>query len=121
MLPKEIESLIRERIDVYLKSARFRPPTFGHRVAAKSFAGGVIQPYKLGPAVLEEIQTVSTGIFDSIKLVIGKVGISPYDGLQNDLLTEFDLAFDECAAQVRKLWLSHDRNNPRAAMAFDAS
>lgn len=121
MLPKEVESLIRERIDVYLKSARFRPPTFGQRVAAKSFAVGVIQPYKLGPAVLEEIESVSKGIFEAIKLVLIKVGLAPYENLGSDLLSEFDLAFDECSAHVRQLWLSHQRDNPGAATAFDAS
>jgi hypothetical protein len=121
MLPKDIEALIRERIDVYLISAQFRPPRFGQRVLAKSFSGGVIQPYKLGPAVLDEIQSASTGILEAITRVISKVGISPYDELQSDLLKEFDLAFDECAAQVRKLWLSHERDNPIAAGAFDKS
>ena len=121
MLPKNIEALIRERIDVYLTSARFRPPRFGQRVAAKSFVGGVIQPYKLGPAVLEEIQSVSNGILEAITRVVSKVGVLPYEELQSDLLREFDLPFDECAAQVRKLWLSHGRDNPIAAGAFDKS
>jgi hypothetical protein len=49
------------------------------------------------------------------------VGISPYAELQNDLLREFDLAFDECAALLRQLWLGHERNKARAASAFDAS
>jgi hypothetical protein len=121
MLPKEIESLIRERIDVYLKATRFGPPRFGQRVLAKSIVGGVIQPYKLGPALFEEIESFSNGIFESIKLVIAKLRVSPYEGLQSDLIREFDLAFDECASLVRQLWLSHDRNNPVAATAFDAS
>jgi hypothetical protein len=104
MLPTEIEGLIRERIDVYLKSAGFRPPTFGQRVLAKSMAVGVIQPYKLGGALIEEVQAASNGIFEAIKVVILKVGVAPYKELQTDLLTEFDFAFDECTAHIRKLW-----------------
>lgn len=120
MLSKEIESLIRERIDVYLKEARFRPPRFGQRVLAKSIVGDVVQPYKLGPALLEEIRSFSNGIFESIKLVVTTLRVLPYQGLQTDLLAEFDLAFDECGFLVRQLWLGHNRNNPAAATAFDA-
>ena len=103
MLPEAINSLLREKIDAYLRTTGFRPPTFGRRIAAKSFAGGTIQPYKLGPAIAEEIDSVSNGIFESMKHVLDKISIAPYDDLQRDLLDLFDSEFDACAGLIRSV------------------
>lgn len=102
MLPTAVDTLIRESIDVYLKSQGFRPPTFGQRLLARSFGGEVIQPAKVAAVTAEEIETVSMGLVKSIQKVIEKVQITPYDGLPNDLVQVFDSEFDTCAAAIRK-------------------
>jgi hypothetical protein len=102
MLPPEIEALIRESIDVYLKSQQFRPPRFGERLLRRSFSGDVIQPAKVAVVTAEEIETVSTGLVKSIQNVIGRVQIMLYAELPNDLLQVFDSEFDTCAAAIRQ-------------------
>jgi hypothetical protein len=92
MLPTEVDSLIRESIDVHLKAQNFRPPRFGQRILARSSAGGGIQPAK----------AVSTGLVTAIQKVIENVQIIPYDDLQDALLQVFDSEFDTCAAAIRK-------------------
>ena len=118
MLSEAIESLLREKIDAYLKSGGYRPPRFGQRIAAKSLAVGMIQPYKLGPAIAEEIDSVSNGIFESIRDVLDKVSISPYSELKDDLLKLFDSEFDPLADSIRKVgedYLRQASSNPPAA------
>lgn len=102
MLPVEVEVLIRESIDVYLKAQGYRPPRFGQRLLAQSFAGETIQPVKVAAVTAKEIDAVSTGLVVAIKNVIEKVRIDPYEGFQNDLLQVFDSEFDECADAIRK-------------------
>src|SRR5260370_38309078 len=122
MLPAAIDTLVRDSIDVYLKSQGFRPPTFGQRLLARSFGGAVIQPAKVAAAVSTEIETVSTGLVKSIQNVIEKVQIAPYQGLQNDLLEVFDCEFDTCAAAIRKFggdYLARTSSNVSASGWFD--
>jgi hypothetical protein len=122
MLPAELDTLIRESIDVYLKSQAFRPPRFGQRVLSRSFAGEAIQPAKVAAVTYEEIETVATGLVKSIQNVIEKVQISPYEGLQNDLIEVFDSEFDTCADAVRNFagqHLTRLSSNPSAAGWFD--
>jgi hypothetical protein len=102
MLPAEVDGLIRESIDVYLKAQNFRPPRFGQRILARSSAEGGIQPAKVAAMTAEEIETVSTGLVTAIQNVIENVQITPNDDLQNDLLQVFDSEFNTCAAAVRK-------------------
>ena len=102
MLPATVDTLIRESIDVYLKSQGFRPPRFGQRLLRRSFSGDVIQPAKVAAVTSEEIETFSTGLVKSIQNVIEKVQITPYEELQNDLIQVFDSEFDMCAAAIRQ-------------------
>lgn len=107
MLPAHVEALIKESIDVYLKSRGFRPPTFAQRLLARSFGGQVIQPAKVAAVTAEEIETVSAGLVTSIQKVIENVGIAPSEDLQNDLLRLFDSEFDTCAAAIKKFGGTH--------------
>jgi len=102
MLPADIETLIRDSIDIYLKAQEYRPPRFGQRLLAQSFMGETIQPAKVAAVTAKEIQAISSGLVAAIKNVIKKVPISPYEGLQNDLLQLFDSEFDKCAETIRK-------------------
>jgi hypothetical protein len=86
MLPADVELLIRDSIDVYLKAQCYRPPRFGQRLLAQSFAGETIQPAKVAAVTAKEIEAVSSGLVTAIKNVIEKVPVNPYEGLQNDLL-----------------------------------
>jgi hypothetical protein len=122
MLPPEVDTLIRESIDVYLKAQGFRPPRFGQRLLARSFGGQTIQPAKVAAITFEEIETVSTGLVNCIHKVIEKMEITPYEGLQNDLLQVFDSEFDTCADGIRKFaseYLTRLSSNPDAAGWFD--
>src|SRR6266404_1619008 len=122
MLPTEVDALIRESIDVYLKSRQFRPPIFGQRLLARSFGGEVIQPAKVAAVASEEIEAVSSGLVTSIQKVIEKVQITPYEGLQNDLLQVFDSEFDTCATAIRKFggdYLARIAPNMPASGWFD--
>jgi hypothetical protein len=101
MLPPDVDALIRESIDVYLKAQGFRPPIFGQRLLAQSFAGEVIQPAKVAAVTAKEIETVSNGLVKAIQNVTEKVQINPYDGFQSDLLQVFDSEFDKCADALR--------------------
>jgi hypothetical protein len=85
MLPVDVELLIRDSIDAYLKAQGYRPPRFGQRLLAQSFAGETIQPAKVAAVTAKEIESVSSGLVTAIKNVIEKVPVNPYEGLQNDL------------------------------------
>ena len=102
MLPPEVDTLIRDSIDVYLKARGYRPPRFGQRLLAQSFAGETIQPAKVAAVTAKEIEAISSGLVTTIKNVIEKVPVNPYEGLQNDLLQVFDSDFDKCADAIRK-------------------
>ena len=102
MLPPEADALIRESIDVYLKTQGFRPPTFGQRLLAQSFAGQSIQPTKVAAVSAKEIETVSSGLVTAIKSVVEKVQLNLYEGLQDDLLQLFDSEFNNCADAIRQ-------------------
>jgi hypothetical protein len=122
MLPAEVESLIRDSIDVYLKARGFRPPTFGQRLLARSFGGESIQPAKVAAVTFEEIETVSKGLVESIQKVIDRVHITPYEDFENDLLQIFDSEFDTCAAAIRKFgvdYLARIAQNASASGWFD--
>jgi hypothetical protein len=102
MLPPKVETLIRDSIDVYLKTQGYRPPRFGQRLLAQSFAGETIQPAKVAAVTAKEIEALSSGLVTAIKNVIEKVPVNPYEGLQNDLLQVFDSEFDKCAEAIGK-------------------
>lgn len=102
MLPTDIDALIRDSIDVYLKAQGFRPPRgFSQRLLAQSFAGEVIQPPRIAVGTMKEIETVSAGIVKAILKVVDAVQISYYEGLRDDLLEVFDREFDTCAVAIR--------------------
>jgi hypothetical protein len=102
MLPAKISALIGDSIDVYLKAQGYRPPRFGQRLLAQSFAGEVIQPAKVAAVSAKEIETVSNGIVEAIRKVIDKVEVTSYETFQSDLLQVFDSEFDKCAEAIRK-------------------
>lgn len=102
MLSAKIDSLVRDSIDVYLKRQGYRPPRFGQRLLAQSFAGEVIQPAKVAAVTAKEIEEVSSGLVTAIKNVIEKLQISPSEDIENDLLRVFDSEFDKCADAIRK-------------------
>jgi hypothetical protein len=102
MLPTDVELLIRDSIDVYLKRQGYRPPRFGQRLLAQSFGGETIQPAKVAAVTAKEIEAVSSDLVTAIKNVIEKVLVNPYEGLQNDLIRVFDSEFDKCADEIRK-------------------
>jgi hypothetical protein len=102
MLPAKIDSLIRDSIDVYLKKQGYRPPRFGQRLLAQSFAGEVIQPAKVAAVTAKEIEEVSSGLVTAIKNVIEKLQTSQSEDIENDLLHIFDSEFDKCADAIRK-------------------
>src|SRR5438046_10538508 len=101
MLPVDVELLIRDSIDVYLKAQGYRPPRFGQRLLAQSFAGETIQPAKVVAVTAKEIEAVSSGLVTAIKNVIEKVSVNSYEGVQNYLLQVFDSEFDKCADGIR--------------------
>jgi hypothetical protein len=122
MLPADVELLIRDSIDVYLKRQGYRPPRFGQRLLAQSFAGETIQPAKVAAVTAKEIEAVSSGLVTAIKNVIEKVLVNPYEGLQNDLLQVFDSEFDKCADEIRKFGsdtLKRLSGNTSASTYFD--
>ena len=102
MLPSNVDVLIRESIDVYLKAQGYRPPRFGQRLLGQSFAGAVIQPAKVAAVTAKEIESVSEGLVKAIRNVVDKMQINPYEDFQNNLLQLFDLEFDKCADEIRK-------------------
>jgi hypothetical protein len=102
MLSPETETLMRDSIDVFLTSQGFRPPSFGQRLLAQSFAGDVIQPAKVAVVTFRELETVSTGIVEAIQNVVEKVEIQPYESLHKDLIEIFNVEFDQCAAALRR-------------------
>src|SRR6266446_7888598 len=102
MLPVDVKLLIRDSIDVYLKAQGYRPPRFGQRLLAQSFAGETIQPAKVAAVTAKEIEAVSSGLVTAIKNVIEKIQINPYEGFQDDLLQVFDSEFNKCADAIRK-------------------
>src|SRR5436190_7929459 len=122
MLPVDVELLIRDSIDVYLKAQGYRPPRFGQRLLAQSFAGETIQPAKVVAVTAKEIEAVSSGLVTAIQNVIEKVPVNPYEGLQNDLLQVFDSEFDKCADGIRKFGgdtLKRLSGNTSASSWFD--
>jgi TIR domain len=58
MPPVDDELLIRDSIDVYFKAQGYRPPRFGQRLLAHSFAGETIQPAKVAAVTAKEIEAV---------------------------------------------------------------
>jgi hypothetical protein len=102
MLPPKVDILIRESIDVYLKAQGYRPPRFGQRLLAQSFAGEVIQPAKVAAVTAKEIEAISIGLVSAIRDVVEKFEINPDEDLENDILQIFDSEFDKCADAIRK-------------------
>ncbi len=102
MLPPDVETLMRDSIDVFLTSQGFRPPRFGQRLLAQSFTGDVIQPAKIAVVTFREIETVSAGVVRAIQMVADKIGIQPYEGLHKDFIDLFNSEFDQCAAAMRQ-------------------
>src|SRR6267142_1224955 len=101
MLPPKVDILIRESIDVYLKAQGYRPPRFGQRLLAQSFAGEVIQPAKVAAVTAKEIEAISIGLVSAIRNVVEKFEINPDEDLENDMLQVFDSNFDKCADAIR--------------------
>jgi TIR domain len=102
MLPTDVELLIGDSIDVYLKAQAYRPPRFGQRLLSQSFAGETIQPAKVAAVTAREIEAVSVGLVTAIKNVIEKIHIDPYETFQDDLLQVFDSEFNKCADAIQK-------------------
>src|SRR5260370_12272741 len=102
MLPSNVENLIRETIEVYLKAQGYSTSRFGQRLLSQSFAGQSIQPAKVAAVTGKEIEAVSTGLVTAITTVIEKVRIDPYGDLQNDLLQVFDSEFEKCGSALRE-------------------
>lgn len=102
MFAAKVDSLIRDSIDVYLKVQGYRPPRFGQRLLAQSFAGDVIQPAKVAAVTAKEIEAVSSGLVTAIKNVIEKVEIPASEDIENDFLRVFDSEFDKVADAIRK-------------------
>jgi hypothetical protein len=102
VLPSNVESLLREQIDIDLHLQGFRPPAFSQRALAKSFGGEVIQPAKFALVVSNEISLLATTITEAIKKVIQKVQVSPYDALVEDLLRVYDDEFKPCLNDIQK-------------------
>jgi hypothetical protein len=102
MLPVDVKLLIRDSIDVYLKAQGYRPPRFGQRLLAQSFAGETIQPAEVAAVTAKEIEAVSSGLVMAIKNVIERIQINPYEGFQDDLLQVFDSEFNKCADAIRR-------------------
>jgi len=102
MLPSNVENLIRESIEVYLKAQGYSTSRFGQRLLGQSFAGQSIQPAKVAAVTAKEIEAVSTGLVTAITTVIEKIQVDPYEGFQNDLLQVFDSEFEKCASALRE-------------------
>jgi TIR domain len=102
MLPPRIDTLIRDSIDVYLKAQHYRPPRFGQRLLAQSFAGETIQPARVAAVTAKEIEAISIGLVTAIKNVVEKVQIDPCESFQDDLLQLFDSEFNTCADAIQK-------------------
>ena len=102
MLPSNVENLIRETIEVYLKAQGYNTSRFGQRLLSQSFAGQSIQPAKVAAVTGKEIEAVSIGLVTAFTTVIEKVQMNPYEGLQNDLLEVFDSEFEKCGSALRE-------------------
>lgn len=101
MLPANVESLVREQINIDLKLQGLRPPGFGQRALAKSFGGEVIQPGRFALALSDEITLLAKTITEAMKKVLQKVQLSAYDKLTDDLLHLYDDEFNPCLATIR--------------------
>ena len=137
MLPPEVDTLIRESIDVYLKAQGYRPPRFRQSLLAQSFAGETIQPAKVAAVTGKEIETVSVSLVTAIKNVVERVQIDPDGALEKDLIQHFDLEFDKVADAIQKFgvdtfeklsataspssWLADRLNDARQARHLELS
>jgi hypothetical protein len=102
MLPADVELLIRDSIDVYLKAQAYRPPRFGQRLLRQSFSGETIQPAKVAAVTGKEIEAISIGLVTAIKNVMEKVQIDSHESFQDDLLQVFDSEFNKCGDAIQK-------------------
>lgn len=103
MLPLEIETLLREQIDVDLALKQFRPARFGQRALAKSFNGGGLQPSRLVSALWAEIDLLGNTVLEAMRKVLSVSKISPNDGSVEDLLRIFESEVDPVMCEIRAL------------------
>ena len=103
MLPQKIESVMREQIDVNLRSNQFRPPRFDQRALGKSFNGGTLQPSKLVHALWGEIDLLGNIVLDAMRKVVSSAKVAPYSGITEDLLQIFESEVEPCMEDIRRI------------------
>jgi len=103
MLALEIETLLREQIDVDLALKQFRPPRFSQRALAKSFNGGGLQPSRLVSALWAEIDLLGSTVLEAMRKVLSVSKTSPDDGSVEDLLRIFESEVDPVMCEIRAL------------------
>jgi hypothetical protein len=103
MLPPKIESLMREQIDVNLRSNQFRPPRFDRRALGKSFNGGTLQPSKLVHALWGEIDLLGNIVLEAMRKVVSSAKLAPYSGITEDLLQVFESEVELCMESIRRI------------------
>jgi hypothetical protein len=102
VLPSNVESLLREQIDIDLRLQGFRPPRFGQRALGKSFGGQVIQPAKFAHALSNEISLLATTVTEAMKKVLQKAQVLPYDGMVDDLLQVYNDEFEPGVDNIKQ-------------------
>lgn len=103
MLPPKIESLMREQIDVNLRSNQFRPPRFDQRALSKSFNGGTLQPSKLVQALWGEIDLLGGVVLDAMRKVASRAKVTPYSGITEDLVQVFESEVEPRMEDIRRI------------------
>jgi hypothetical protein len=105
VLPNNVESLLREQIDVDLRLQGFRPTdsgqrTVSQRVLARSINAGGLQPAKFAVNVSNEISLFARTIAEAMEKVLEKVQVAPYAALTEDLLHVYDDEFTACLKMI---------------------
>jgi hypothetical protein len=103
MLPQMIESVMREQIDVNLRSNQFRPPRFDQRALGKSFDGATLQPSKLVNALWGEIDLLGSIVLDAMRKVLSRAKVPPYSSITEDLLRVFESEVEPCMEDIRRI------------------
>jgi hypothetical protein len=114
MLPQMIESLMREQIDLDLRSNQFRPPRFDQRALRKSFNGGTLQPSKLVNALWSEIDLLGSIVLDAMRKVLSRAKVPPYRRITEDLLRVFESEVEPCMEDIRRMGGRETGENFRA-------
>jgi len=117
VVPSNVESLLREQVDIDLRLQGFRPASssprvVSQRVLVRSIDAGGIQPAKFAVAVSNEISLLATTITEAMKKVLQKVQVAPDAALVNDLLHMYEQEFTEGLKIIKDFAVSKETQQP---------